>query len=347
MTVSTATVQRVDWNTSLEASGAVAAWQEAIISARASGLALAEVLADVGNVVQRNQVLARFDDRTIRADVTQAEATLAQAVASARQAALNRDRTLMLKSSGAVSDQDILQAITTAETADAQVAQSKAALVSVRVRLENTVVIAPDAGVITARTATLGQVSNTGGELFRLIRQNRLEWRAELPAQQLGLVRFGMSVKVNLPDGTEATGRVRQISPALDATTRLGLVYADLQTGSRAKASMYVNGRIEQGNAQALVVPGESVVIRDGRSYVFRLDGTKVARVAVSTGRRQGNMVEIAQGLEPNQRIAVRGAGFLSDGDTVQIADSVAAASATTATTSATSGVAASAGKRG
>jgi RND family efflux transporter MFP subunit len=324
LTVSAATVQRVSWSATLQAAGALAPWQEAVISARSNGLPLTEVLADVGSVVHKGQLLARFDDRSVRAELAQAEATLAQEQASARQALANRDRTLGLKASGAVSEQDELQDVTQADTAAAKQDYASAALASARVKLENTRVTAPDAGVVSARSATLGQVAASGNELFRLIRQNRLEWRAELPAQQLGAVRPGMPVQVTLPDGSTARGAVRQVAPTLDATSRLALVYAELQPGSGGKASMYVNGRIELGVLPALVVPGESVVIRDGRSYVFRLDGNRVQRVAVATGRRQDKLVEITQGLQAGQRVAVRGAGFLSDGDTVQVAEPVA-----------------------
>jgi RND family efflux transporter MFP subunit len=324
LTVSAATVQRLQWSTTLQAAGAVAAWQDAVISARSNGLPLTEVLADVGSVVRKGQLLARFDDRSVRAELAQAEATLAQEQASARQALANRDRTLGLKASGAVSEQDELQDVTQADTAVAKQANAAAALASARVKLENTRVVAPDAGVVSARSATLGQVAASGTELFRLIRQNRLEWRAEVPAQQAGAVRPGMSIQVSLPDGSTVRGAVRQVAPTLDAASRLALVYADLPPGHGGMASMYLRGQIELGVQPALVVPGESVVIRDGRSYVFRLDGPRVQRVAVTTGRRQDNLVEITQGLQAGQRVALRGAGFLSDGDTVQVAEPVA-----------------------
>jgi RND family efflux transporter MFP subunit len=324
LTISAATVQRMPWNSTLQAAGAIAPWQEAVVSARSNGLPLTEVLVDVGSVVRKGQLLARFDDRSVRAELAQAEATLAQERASTRQAVANRDRTLELKASGAVSEQDQLQDVTQADTAAAKQDYAAAALASARVKLENTRVTAPDAGVVSARSATLGQVAASGTELFRLIRQSRLEWRAEVPAQQLGAVRPGMPVQVTLPDGSTVRGAVRQVAPTLDASSRLALVYADLQPGHAGKASMYLNGQIELGVRPALVVPGESVVIRDGRSYVFRLVGNRVQRVAVATGRRQDKLVEITQGVQAGQRVAVRGAGFLSDGDTVQVAGPVA-----------------------
>ena len=83
---------------------------------------------------------------------------------------------------------------------------------------------------------------------------------------------------------------------------------------------MYVSGRIDLEQSPALVVPGESVVIRDGRSYVFTLQGNRVSQVAVTTGRRVNDRIEIVDGLDSGTRVAVRGAGFLNDGDVIAIA---------------------------
>src|SRR5690606_21605939 len=117
----------------------------------------------------------------------------------------------------------------------------------------------------------LGAVSASGEELFRLIRQGRLEWRGELTAAQLASTTKGQRVELELPDGSRAAAIVREIAPSLDERTRLGLVYADLESGSRARAGMYATGQIVVAQAPALTVPAEAVVIRDGRTYVVKL----------------------------------------------------------------------------
>lgn len=326
LTVTTATVQRADWPQVLAASGAVQPWHEAVLSARSSGLALTEVLVDRGSRVQRGQVLARFDDRSLRADLAQAEASLQQAEAQARQAVTNRDRTLSLRHSGAVSEQDELQAVTTAATATAQWRQAQAALEAARVRLDQAVLTAPDSGTISSRSATLGQVAANGMEMFRLIRQDRLEWRAEVPPAQLAGLQAGQAAALVLPDGRTATGKVRVLSPSLEAASRLALVSVDIAPGSGARAGMYVQGRLFTGRAAALAVPADSLVLRDGRPYVFVLQGQRVRRVAVTTGRREGVQIEVLQGLAVGELVVVRGAGFLADGDRVQVAPAEAAA---------------------
>jgi len=220
-----------------------------------------------------------------------------------------------------VSEQEVTQLITRAKRA-------VAALEAKQLELRYTNIVAPDDGAISSRTATVGAVMPVGQELFRLIRANRLEWRGELTAAQLARVRAGLRIQLNLPDGSTAGATVRQTAPALDPQSRLGIVYADLDAGSGARAGMYASGHVMLADTPALVVPAESVVIRDGRNYVVALDGPgttpKVSLRPVTIGRREGREVEVARGIGADQRVVVRGAGLLNDGDVVRVASAAA-----------------------
>jgi RND family efflux transporter MFP subunit len=320
LTVTVAHAARTTLPTVIKASGAIAAWQEGSIGARISGLPVVLVNVNVGDVIKKGQVLARLDDATVRTELTQAQANLTQAQASAQQAEANRDRALALKASGALSEQDILQNTTVAATARAQVSQATAALAAAQLKLQYTALTAPDDGVISARIASLGMVSQAGTEMFRFIRQSRLEWRAELNATQVTQVTPGLSVRLQLPGGQSVGGRIRQIAPSLSADTRLVIAYADLDPSTAARAGMFASGDIVKEVSEAVTVPAESVVIRDGRSYVMRLQGTRAQQVAVSTGRRQGSVTEILSGIREGEIVVARGAGFINDNDVVRIA---------------------------
>jgi len=311
LAVTTTMPRHAIWPNTLAASGSIAPWQEASIGTQVSGYQLIDVQVNVGDQVRRGQVLARLDSALLRADE-------AQLVASDDQARINRERALSLQSDGAISAQEVLQLATAAKVSAAQLA-------SKRLQLRYTDVVAPDDGVISARTATLGAISATGQELFRLIRGGRLEWRGELTAAQLADVVKGQLIDLMLPDGSAAIGRVRDIAPTLDSRSRLGIVYADLVPGSHARAGMYASGNIVFARTSALVVPAESVVIRDGRSYVVKLtDSTATPAVAlepVTSGRRRGEEIEIVRGLSGTEMLVTQGAGFLSDGDVVRVAE--------------------------
>jgi RND family efflux transporter MFP subunit len=319
LTVTSAMPHHASWSATLEASGAIAPWQEASLGTQIGGYQLIDVRVNVGDQVKKGQVLARLDPALLLADEAQLQANVDQAEA-------NRQRALTLKSGGGISDQDVLQFVTQAKTANALLA-------SKQLQLRYTDVIAPDDGVISSRMATLGAVVPVGQELFRLIRQNRLEWRGELTAPQLALIEAGQRIALTLPDGSSATAKVRQTAPSLDAQSRLGTVYADLEPGSRARAGMYASGQVVLSESPALVIPAESVVIRDGRSYVLKLADAsatpKVSLQAVTVGRREGGDVEIVQGLAADDRVVVQGAGFLNEGDVVRLADERAPAAST------------------
>lgn len=261
----------------------------------------------------------------MRAEIAQAEANLAQADANLKQANANRERVLTLQNKKAISEQDALQSITLAKTTLAQKALVEATLASLKVRLEGTRVLAPDDGVISSLSAMLGQVPAIGTELFRLIRQGRLEWRAELTAQQIAQVHIGMSANLTLPDGSKLVGKVRQLAPALDVNSRLGIAYVDLPAHGNARAAMYANGRIELNQSDALIIPVNSVVIRDGRTSVFVLNNERAQQILVGTGRRQAGQIEVLQGIKLGDQVIVRGAGFLNDGDLVKVVPSDAA----------------------
>jgi multidrug efflux pump subunit AcrA (membrane-fusion protein) len=129
-------------------------------------------------------------------------------------------------------------------------------------RLGKTAVLAPDDGVISARSATVGSLTQPGQELFRLIRGGRLEWRAEVPSADLARVQPGMPATLTSPAGQPVTGKVRAVAPSVDPQTRNGLVYVDLPP-SAVRAGMFARGEFELGRSPAVTLP-PAVVLREG-----------------------------------------------------------------------------------
>jgi RND family efflux transporter MFP subunit len=329
LTVTLVQPQRTELAQAVPGNGSIAAWQEAIVGSESSGWRLAEVLVNVGDVVKKGQVLARFASETAQAELAQGRASVAEAEAMLAEAAANAQRARDLQASGALSAQQIQQYFTAEHTAQARLDALRAAARVQQLRLAQAQVQAPDHGVISARSATVGAVVGAGQELFRLIRQGRLEWRAEVAATSLGQIRNGQVVRVAPVGAPPLTGRVRIVAPTVDAATRNGLVYVDLSAAPGAKAGMYARGEFEVGSSSTLTLPQSAVLLRDGFSYVFRLDkDQKVAMVKVGTGRRAGDRVEITAGLDPAAQVVASGVGFLGDGDTVRVVAAPPAAAA-------------------
>lgn len=301
------------------ANGSISAWQEAVIGAEVSGLAIQEVLVNVGDAVKRGQVIARFNASTVQADLAQAQANLAEAQANLNEAEGNAKRAREIQETGALSKQQIDQYLIAEASANARVQSAQAALQAQQIRLKQTVLIAPDSGVISKRDATIGQVVASGLELFRLIRQHRIEWRGEFNSVDIGKVKPGMAVKLTLPDRSEIAGKIRVIAPTADSSTRNTLVYVDIPS-EKAKPGMFAKGEIALAASQVHALPYSAIVMRDGFNYLMQVDNTnRVHQLKVQLGNSQGSLVEVRNLPDTQALYVASGGAFLSDGDLVRV----------------------------
>ena len=304
----------------VQADGKIMAWQEAVIGAQVNGLQLREVTANVGDFVKKGDVLARFKTDTVNAELAQYNANVAEAQANLAQAKGDSARANSLKASGAISEQQIAQYNTNYKAAQARLNAALATKNVGAVRVAQAAVIAPDDGVISARNATVGSVAQAGQELFRMVLKNRLEWRAELTADQISQVQAGASATITLTDGATIKGSVRQVAPTLNEKTNSATVYVDLLDNGGARAGMFAKGTFELPANNAMTVPTTAVVMRDGFNYVFKINDKKqTVQVKVEVGRRNADSVEILSGLTDGDAVVASGTDFLKDGDTVTV----------------------------
>jgi hypothetical protein len=164
-----------------------------------------------------------------------------------------------------------------------------------------------------------------------MVRQRRLEWRADVTSEELSQIKVGMQVSVfpaSLPKGAPALmGTVRVIGPTVDPQARTAVVFVDLPGNPNdeppVRAGMFASGQFQLGNTQGLTLPQESVVMRDGFSYVFKVgDQQRVVQTKVSVGRRIGARIEILTGVTEQDTIVESGAGFLTNDDLVAVSPS-------------------------
>lgn len=328
LTVQTSKLSSINMNNTIEANGSIQPWQEAIIGAEVSGLLLKEVLVNVGDEVKKGQTIARFSSSTIEAEIAQSAAALAEAKASLIEASGNAERARSIKDTGALSRQQIDQFISAEAVAKARVDSAEANLNVQKIKLNQTSVFAPDAGIISARTATVGAVANQGQELFRLIRQGRLEWRAEITSSDISQIKKNEQVTLTLPNGQTINGNVRILSPSIDNQTRNGLAFVDLPK-SAAKAGMYARGSFHLSQNKALTLPANAIVLRDGFAYVMQVRSDhKIKKIKVKLGRRSADRIEIASLnnddlKDLNADFVSAGGAFLADGDLVRVVPNI------------------------
>jgi len=310
-----------EWPETVPASGWLKPWHEAISAAEIGGLRITDILVDVGSVVTKGQPLAQLADDTVRADLRKEEASLATAKADLARAQANAERARRMKGSGVLSDEKIIEYLSTEQTAMAGVESAHALVEGQEIKLSQTTIVAVDDGLVTSRSAQLGAVVTSGTELFRLVRQQRIEWQAEVSARYRPFIKEGLTALIDGPAGQQMRGTVRLVAPTISTDTGRTLVYVSLPAGSHPPIGFYATGRIELRITPAVAVPETALVARDGIYYVFTIDAKeRVRRVRVETGRRNDGEVEIVSGLARSAMVVTTGAAFLSDGARVRVA---------------------------
>ncbi|WP_284615359.1 efflux RND transporter periplasmic adaptor subunit [Aquabacterium humicola] len=310
----------------IAATGSVAARDELIVGSDASGVRLLEVRAEVGSVVKKGELLARADDAQLLAQLAQQDAQIKAAQVELLQAQANHERAERVEESGLYSIEALQTRRTAMQAAAAKLELAKAQRRELEVKLAQTRVLAPADGVIAKRAATVGAVLQPGAELFRLIRDQQLEWLAELPGHAIVQVKPGATVQLQLDGGRSVPATVRLVAPTLDAASRNGLVHVALPAGTALKAGSHARGEIVIGEVNALTLPEGVLLMRDGQPHVFELDRNDVARLKrIETGARQRGLVEVLAGLKPDSRVVGTGAGFVKDGERVHAVPSGAA----------------------
>ena len=307
------------WPQTLAAVGSIAAWQEVVVGAEIGGQRLSRLLVDVGDRVKQGQLLAQLSPGTLEADLNASRAALQEAEVNAAETGRAAARAKALQGTEILSAQAIDQALAAGDAAQARLAAARARVQADTLRLAYTQVRAPDDGVISARPAVEGVLVQAGAEIMRLQRQGRLEWRAELPGPELGRVAPGQAVVIK-PGGAQATeGRVRKVSPQVDPQSRTGIVYVDLKPSASVRAGLFARGELLLDQHTVLTLPETAVLLRDGFSYVLRIDGDRVRQQKVTLGARRGDRVEIRDGLAADTAVVESGVGFLADGMTVRV----------------------------
>lgn len=217
------------------------------------------------------------------------------------------------------------------EISRASLAQNEANVRRLEALVAQAVIKAPSDGMIMRREVHLGEITAVNKTLFSMVRDNRLEMRAQVAEVDLPFIRDGQ--KVTISDTTNSsfalTGKVREVSPMVDQDLRLGMVRIDLPrfhpgTNQSFKPGNFVHAQIDTGTKKALAVPIMSVLSKEHKNFVYKVnDDNTVAFTPVKTGARQNGWAEVLSGLKEGDTIVVRGAGFLKNGDLVRVSQEV------------------------
>ncbi|TXM89387.1 efflux RND transporter periplasmic adaptor subunit, partial [Methylobacterium sp. WL122] len=333
---------------SVVVTGTLVPRDEILITPEIDGYRVTEVLVEEGARVARGQVLARLShdliDRQIAqqaalvdkatAAVPQAESTIEQAEAAGLEARLAYDRAKQLMQTGngtAVILEGRTSAMRQAEgkrafarnglvIAKAELAQAKAVRDELELRLARTEIRAPEAGVVSRRTARVGITASSAAEpLFRLIARGEIELEGEVPETWLPRIMVGDPARLDLEDGRQIVGKVRRVYPEVDRTTRLGKVRIALGDDPALRIGAFGRGTVEVARRTGVAVPVSSLLFSaDGSAGVLVAKDGRVEARKVMPGLSAAGFSEIRSGLSAGEAVVARAGSFLRDGDRVR-----------------------------
>jgi RND family efflux transporter MFP subunit len=282
--------------------------------------------------VSKGTILLRFDAREAEAAAAAAQASLLSAEVGMNRARRELERTVKLKEAGLATPQNLDDAKTSSEAAEAQLAAAKAQKQMAETKLEKTVIRSPLDGIVSSRTVNPGDfIENMGSPkpMFRIVDNRRLELTATVPSSRISGVRLGqpLSFTTDAVPGRTFTGKVSFINPAADESSRTIKVVAVVDNPDEAlKSGLFAKGEIVTGERKnVLRVPRSAFVTWDltARSaVVFVVEGEKAVRRTVETGANAGDDVEVTKGLLAGEKVVTRGGFNLSDGDRVAVVSS-------------------------
>ena len=303
-TVNYAVVQTGVAPVRITGSGSVSAWQEVPVGAETGGLTAVALLADEGQEVKQGQPLLKMNDVLLQAQLKQASANYDQA-----NKAYQRAETLYKQGYLSAAGLDQAQASMLTTQAALDTAQTQLSLATVR---------APVSGVVSSRTAVLGQIVQQGAELFRIVRDGRIELNMEVVESDLHRIQPGMSATVTSESTGPVAGTVRIVTPEVNPTTRLGYARISAPWSSGLRPGMFAQGDIDAGTQTVMELPQSAIVYSQNLPAVYLIGPDNKAHIRkVALGEHLGQAVVIKDGVAPGDRVVTTGAGFLNDGDLV------------------------------
>jgi RND family efflux transporter MFP subunit len=296
-----------------------------------------QVLVNVGDQVRQGQLLATLEGEELDQQVLRAEASLAvaQATLSQRQAEMenaraDEERTAQLAAEGLVSEQQRQTAETRGRVVDAQqrlaeaqVRAAQADLAELKIRQQQLQVVSPLSGWVGQRFIDPGALVSANTPIVSVLGLSSLITEVRVPEEQLASLRPGSRalVAIDALGGQTFEGRVARISPVLDAATRSGLLQVEIPNADgQLKAEMSARILLDVGaEREAVLVPGDAVVVRGLQTGVHVLEGDRVRFQPVKTGITTDQGVEILEGIAVGTPIVIKGSQTLQDGSVVEV----------------------------
>ena len=302
-------------------SGALAARRDQPVGVAGEGGRVTAVHVDAGSWVSAGQVLATLDRSVQSQNAAQLAAQVQVARADAALAQNEYDRSAALVDRGFVSKADLDRKKAARDAANARIRVAEANLNAMRAQIGRLNIVAPTSGLILSRSIEVGQVVSPGtGGLFRLACGGEMEMRAQLPQQDLAMIKVGQPASIT-PIGSDRTfsGSVWQVSPVIDPQSRQGEARIAVPYDPAIRPGGFAEARIAAGATTAPLLPQSAVLSDADGNYVYIINGkNEVERRPIKIGTVGDTGVTIAEGLSGQEAIVLSAGPFLNPGQKVK-----------------------------
>lgn len=321
--------------------------QQGTVLFRLDEVDLANAVKQAEAALQVAQANLRQTDNSSISGLEQAKNSLKQAEQALKDAQVNQRRMQQLFNEGAISAQQLEQAntqLTNAQTAyanaqqslqtaqqmtgvevsEASLKQAQVNLQNARTQLANAVVTAPFSGYISSVTGEIGQFASPSAPVVTLVNTNPLIVKANIAEDDITKVKVGTNVKIEVTAlGKELDAKVTAVSPVMDSQLKAYPIEISIPNPSNElKSDMVVNVKFNfQTSAQEnkLVISRKAIFEREGKKYVYVIEGDVAKQVEITTGQGTSDKIEVLTGLKEGAQIVVKGQTLLKDGGKVKI----------------------------
>ncbi|MCP1676858.1 RND family efflux transporter MFP subunit [Natronocella acetinitrilica] len=281
------------------------------------------VHVDAGDRVSRGDLLLEIDPEPYELSLASASTDIRRLEALLRNQERELARNRELLEDGFVTQAMVDGAEAEQESLEEQLEAAQVARRNAERDLRNTEVRSPVAGEIDERHVSDGDYTSPGEPLFRLISQDLLRVRLPFPESAAPRLEIGQAVRLRaaLTDNSDVEGQIAELRPGLTDGSRAIEAIINVRNPGGWRQGGTVNADVVVLTRESVVVPNQSVVQRPRGEVVYVIEDDTAHARDVRVGRRLGSSTEILEGLDDGDRVAVDGAGFLSDGASVRVSE--------------------------
>ncbi|WP_129596144.1 efflux RND transporter periplasmic adaptor subunit [Anaerophilus nitritogenes] len=315
-------------------SGKIKPIEESSITPKIPGK-VTKVYVEIGNKVQRGDVLFELDKEDVINSIKQAESAYKVALANLAHtqeqidlAKKNFERTKNLYEEGAISLQQYEQAElsssdTNLQVIKAQIDQAKVALDTANSRLVDCSITAPISGFITSVDINEGEMASVGSPALTIANINTVTIETNISENMINKVHLGDSVDIFIKSASEKpfSGKISALSPAPNKNELTYPLKISLENkDALIKAGMFAEIHIvSEKKDNIIAIPSDAVITKEGKQVVFVVNKNTSKSKEVSLGLDNGKEVEIIKGLNEGDVIVTKGQNYLDEGSKVKI----------------------------